>query len=613
MDKNMINIDELLQQRLGNAEEPLRSGAWANMSELLDKEMPDRKVPVAAANWRRMFAYVAGIVILLVALSVGGYEMLESFNSGSGIADNTNNTMRKPTATSGLAGSAINALPETKPAEDQATNEEQVIDEQAVANNNSNNNTNTTTNTTKSNNNTHNKANTYSSAAGNTTKPVTANNNMQEVATTNNNNTTPPAKPVANKPAATTTKQANNTTEATAGNNGTEQPKPAKAEATGNNNSNVAAKANNRKEAAPAEMSTSDMQPTEVNTGAAVAKQNFKEEEIPYRKIERKQRIEDGVAKMDTIYNGEDVLTVRKPLDNEPAVAAKQNNDELASGSNIAPAAAANAGKNETKEEDVVMQKLGDNRVSRKKMKNYNPNRFEEMVKNAKYRFGAVKFYPGIVGGVNAAFNGNYGFHLGAALNTSISERWSIISEVKFVYRWNGSNENMQDFYIDNVKTANVNGQAVTTYDSIDYSYNFTDYFAIEAPILVNYSSKRFNYMAGVNLVYNFPITSIEGDEKIHVSETPNISTNNRPFATDKQVLLTDFSSNFNIGPMVGFGYKASPAVKLDLRATIPVWSNASSTGQKEIAKRLYNQPQVQFNINYRFSSNKFKPYKRNQ
>lgn len=605
MDKNRINIDELLRQRLGNAEEPMRSGAWLNMRELLDKEMPERTAPPVAAgtNWRRMFAYSAGVVILLVALSVGGYEMLDSFNSGTGIAENTNSTPRKPSATSGLAGSAINALPETKQTEEDITTQEPVAAEQSVATSTVSN----TNNTTHNNN--YNTNTTVNSDKVNNLPTVANNTTANKVASTN---TTAPAVAAANtqEPA---TKQATSSSQVIDNiTNTANKPAPANATGNSNNNNNVAAK-NSKQQAAPEMMSTGNAQTTDVNISNEVAKKNFKEEEIPYRKIERKERMEDGVAKMDTIYNGEDVLTVRKPIDNTPATPAKNNSDELASGSNINPAAAANTGQKEVKEEEVVLKKLGDNRVSRKKMKNYNPNRFEEMVKNAKYRFGSIKLYPGIVGGANAAFNGNYGGHLGLALNTSVGERWSILTEVKFAYRTNGSGENLQDDYIDNVRTSTVNGQTLTRYDSVEHYYNFTNYAAIEAPVLFNYTHKRFSYLAGVNFKYNFGISSLQEVEITHASESPSISTNNGPFEGDKKILVSDFSSNFNIGPMIGFGYNATPAVRLDMRATVPVWTNASTYGEKEIARQVFARPQVQFNISYRFNRNKFKPYKRNQ
>ncbi|HEY9176141.1 MAG TPA: hypothetical protein VIN07_00560, partial [Flavipsychrobacter sp.] len=106
MDKNMIKIDDLLRQRLGDAEEQERPGAWLHMRDLLDKQMPVRGVPGGAFNWRRMFGYL-GALVLLLAVSAGGYQVLHSFNAEAPLAGNTavGNTA---TPTTGLAGVAAN-------------------------------------------------------------------------------------------------------------------------------------------------------------------------------------------------------------------------------------------------------------------------------------------------------------------------------------------------------------------------------------------------------------------------------------------------------------------------------------------------------------------------
>jgi|GEM_PF-1615510 len=92
MDNNMISIDELMKRRLEGGEEQDRSGAWLQMKDLLDKEIP-RDKPVGLLFWRRLFTYT-GALLLLCALSLGGYEISSSvrdLKGGNGIAA-TNNT-----------------------------------------------------------------------------------------------------------------------------------------------------------------------------------------------------------------------------------------------------------------------------------------------------------------------------------------------------------------------------------------------------------------------------------------------------------------------------------------------------------------------------------------
>ena len=71
MDKNLINIDDLVRQRLGGGEEREQAGSWDRMRDLLDKEMPKRP---AGMYWRRSLSAVA-LLLLVAGLSVGGYEM----------------------------------------------------------------------------------------------------------------------------------------------------------------------------------------------------------------------------------------------------------------------------------------------------------------------------------------------------------------------------------------------------------------------------------------------------------------------------------------------------------------------------------------------------------
>lgn len=75
MDKQFINIDDLVRQRLSGSEEEERSGAWRNMRELLDNEMPQKRV--GFFNWRRMFSGMA-VLLLLGSISLGSYELSSS-------------------------------------------------------------------------------------------------------------------------------------------------------------------------------------------------------------------------------------------------------------------------------------------------------------------------------------------------------------------------------------------------------------------------------------------------------------------------------------------------------------------------------------------------------
>jgi hypothetical protein len=79
MDKNFIKVDDLFRQRLAGGEEKERGGAWLNMRDLLDREMPQEK-RIGILYWRRLFGVVAALS-LVGTVSVGSYELSSAFKS----------------------------------------------------------------------------------------------------------------------------------------------------------------------------------------------------------------------------------------------------------------------------------------------------------------------------------------------------------------------------------------------------------------------------------------------------------------------------------------------------------------------------------------------------
>lgn len=82
MDKNFIKVDDLVRQRLGGGEERERSGAWLNMRDLLDKEMPQEERRIGIFYWRRLFSVVAALS-LVGTVAVGSYEFSNAFRNHS--------------------------------------------------------------------------------------------------------------------------------------------------------------------------------------------------------------------------------------------------------------------------------------------------------------------------------------------------------------------------------------------------------------------------------------------------------------------------------------------------------------------------------------------------
>lgn len=105
MDNNMINIDDLFRQRLGNAEEEQRPGSWLRMKELLDEQMPVA-APAAGNSWRRMLYATAG-VLLLSTITVGSYQAYTAFR-GDNISDDVKAKYAAHDPAAGAIGAVMN-------------------------------------------------------------------------------------------------------------------------------------------------------------------------------------------------------------------------------------------------------------------------------------------------------------------------------------------------------------------------------------------------------------------------------------------------------------------------------------------------------------------------
>ena len=604
MDNNMINIDDLLKQRLGDAEERERAGAWTNMRDLLDQQMPVNAG--ASTNWRRMFFYVAGVA-LLAAISVGGYQMVESFSAdGTGtrqLADNGSNN----TSYTGVVNTAMSTLPDTR--------KEMVVEEptQSIAPVKAADVVASTTST---------KA---SRTVAKTTQQSTAAEPQRTLASSGNSNNTkantvpltaPPSEAINNSETNTDVAQAKTTqpaqveepTVATQKVTQQEEPvtsAPTATEPISNDESTTPVRAQEEALAKIDATEAQEVENTEVN------EPQFDEERRQYKKVVLKQSInENGELEEDTIFNGTDEYIVKRERKSEPS--AVENIDDVNSGASMMPSSVA-PNNNATQNLNSASNNNGNVKAKKDRGSKYtNPRRFEEMVKNAKLSMGKVKFYPGIVAGANTAFSGANisGFQLGLAGKLTINERWSILTEAKYNQRFNG-NERLQNDYITNVQTVAIGGQPLIKYDSVEHYYNFNTLGSIEMPISLSYNYKRAYVFGGVNLTYNFRINNIQEVETPHGKEANATSTNVNIASTGKTVLLSDFKPTFGLGYVAGAGFEFSNRVKVDLRLTQPLFMNTNTPGQKILADKVYKIPSLQGNLTFRIGGNKFKPYKK--
>lgn len=73
MNKDMMNIDDFVRDKLGGHTEKEDPAAWLKMKALLDKEMPEKAAPMVF-GWRKPMAFL-GAALLIGALCVGGYQL----------------------------------------------------------------------------------------------------------------------------------------------------------------------------------------------------------------------------------------------------------------------------------------------------------------------------------------------------------------------------------------------------------------------------------------------------------------------------------------------------------------------------------------------------------
>lgn len=580
MDKNMINIDDLIKQRLSGGEEKEPSGAWLRMQELLDKEQPVRGA--AYFSWKRIFSYAAGLVLLAVA-GIAGYKTTQS-QSDADVAsvnkyDRANNAM--------LSG--------------------------AVAVNN------TTGNTTNSN-----------TAANSDVVASNSNDNARRLIKDNTSSKQSGMVASAGKDASTIaiSKAGNNTkinknTSAnivksnTAVNNTTPE-----SQSSGNGsivNAPVIKVADNN-------LQVNDNKPSSIvaNNTVAATKRN-KIEKLPvevtnprYRKqikaidsvavITTKESSRKGMRKIDTIAQG--MVATEKFVDAPGEVATiattKTPREMLPSATLME--------RNNPEHLNLNTSDEGSAELKLTKNKNYNPRRFEEMVQNMKLDLGKVSFHPGLVAGISSSV-GAYnmmGVQFGISGVMEISERWGMFAELKGIYRF-GNGKSLINNYN---SYSGINYIGNNTYshewDSVAHSFNISSSTSVELPIAVKYSANRLSAFAGVNGVYNFAVKVDEYTQKYgrsYVSNSTSSQELTQKWGENTQIGYDAFKARFMLGYVVGAGYQVTPNIGIDFRATQPFMeSNAGKKSSAIISKQLYRAPSFQLNFTYKFSNNKYKP-----
>jgi hypothetical protein len=615
MDKNMINIDELVKLRLSGGEEHERPGSWANMRELLDQKMPANK-SAAAYNWRRMLGVMTGLA-LLGALSIGGYQVMSTkFANGNG---------QSGPATANTAGTA----PHSNGAGLMAANKP--ADKSTLANNNTEASTSVTTTKTSArgtSTSATNKTNSQTKAGiGNKPAIASANSNasssVKEVANNNQpvtaansvasnttNAATNPAHPIVdNSPVAT----ASNNTPVAAANNSI---------VSSNNNTNTNnVNANSNPVNAPASGSVSNKSiandpqldalanlsaavPDNTNT-AKIKTPAPLEPALPkdsFRKMTVVQRsVINPVAKTSTLIT-DTVSVERFAMDKQISTATDQQSQQALARTNdpAAPvnpsssislaAAKADAGASE------VFVSLSNFKVKSRKTSKWDAQGFRDKMQDVKFNLAQIRFYPGVSAGYSYMSTRNIsGVQFGLFGLVTFGEHWNAMTEIKYSHRFN-SGTVLDDSY----SIIKPSGTGFLQ-SKVENFFKFTTLQSIEMPIALRYAAGRLNLFGGINLNYNFAIDAEQ--VTVYPDESAYAPTVNPNWADNKPTITyNDFHSRFAMGYLLGAGYELSPAIQLDLRATKNVWDNAKRVGAEQVSQQLFRAPTFQVSIFYRFS-----------
>ncbi len=625
----MINIDDLFKQRLGDAEEQGRPGSWLKMKDMLDEQMPVGSV--APSNLRRRLG-VAALLLLLSAVTVGGgYELYSSFK-GNAISEDTMVKYTSHEGNTGLAGAVVNyADAEINKPYNEFENNAQNDDNAVAANHTAVSGHTSTSATNSSSVDTHptgvtkrNKS-TIGLSSNNDDKLLT-NSGLASVTKTNasiNENVTPRNNSDLEKMDSRTGHKQMKGADIKTGTADLGVAKQAKPAVKTRDMKQMAMGSN-----APRMNNTGNKQlPSGVENDLKIAAQtrsnnnNTKTSEDfnldTFKKIEMRESVaKDGRVMRDTLSEGKVVVKSKKPVAEEQVetndAALAMNNDE--SSDELPQEVLLNAQNAEMQTEDGegVYTDLSKKKVSSHKMKNYNSRRFEEMVRNAKFKLDRVKFYPGIVAGVNSSMSSKNvtGFQLGFVGDITLDNKWSVLTELKYVQRFNNKIDFKEQYFANLDSSYNSGGSKVYTYDSVEHSYNFSTLSSFELPIALRYSIKKFSMFGGANVTYNLGISVDQVDLPNQISKEGNSGF--RPdygsMAGAPSIQVSDFSNRLTAGYLLGVSYNWSPAMRLDLRATQAIWDNAKTNGQEAISKDLYRVPNLQLNFSYRFGK---KPYKK--
>lgn len=606
MDKNMMNIDDLVRRRLSGGEEQERTGAWLQMRHLLDQKMPPHK-PVAGYNWRRMLTATT-TVVLLASLTMGGYHAFTTAFRDKHDQDIASATLAaNPAMTTGSnATSIVLPLKDNQIATTENTNQQLPH---------------------------HTGSEAATPVAGTANTHTQANQSVNDIPGHANQSTNPairesfehkpaiqPIQTVAKQqlppqepePAATATGSTITDGEQDGSLQQAQDILPAAqtlaSTSTSNKSGHIPATTSQPEQFATQAVSnlmpaatvpTAVGQLPSTSTEAPVWIKDTIRKMTVTRRLVVNQKTQTGHYVSDTI-SVEQIITTRllpEIIEDPVLTAAVTGITSEMAGSKKSIATADNK----------ALVPLSSFKVRGQKTKAWSGTRssrsFNDVMRDIRFNMAKIRFYPGVIFGVNShmfAASNLMGVHIGPTGTLTFGDNWSMAAELKYMQRINNGG-----FLYDNYTA--ITGETpdptsgTTNYQikSVEHFFKFSTLQSIEIPLAIRYSTGRFNFFGGVNLGYHFQINT---EEVTRPAEQTSIVTGLHNTGSRQSVTLDDFNARFSLGYVAGIGYQLSPSVQFDFRATQQTWDNATGNGAYKVSRHLYRAPSFQLSIGYRFS-----------
>jgi hypothetical protein len=217
-----------------------------------------------------------------------------------------------------------------------------------------------------------------------------------------------------------------------------------------------------------------------------------------------------------------------------------------------------------------------------------------------KNQVSGMHFAAGLTAGVNGTFFGPSsfkGFQFGVTGDFVFNDKFSVMSEFKYVHRINN------DYTLaDNYYSYTPNASGGYTKELVNNPYSFSTLHSFELPISTRFCAGHFNFYAGPNFVYTFAINTgaYPLPDQSTAQQVATVGNDNAP-----KLKASDFDARFGIGYLVGLCYQVSPNVSFDLRNVQTLWDNAHTTGSQFVSGQLYKSPSIQLSIGYRLGNDR--------